>query len=120
MPFVVARVSMPVKRAQELELKARLGHAISLVPGKSEAYLLVEIEDECHLFLAGSDVKPVAYLEVSVFGNEGHAGYDGFTREVTDAFAEVLGILPDHIYLRFSDIEAWGVAGQYIDRWMLD
>ena len=120
MPFVVARVSVPVRRAQELELKARLGKAIGLVPGKSEANLLVGIEDECHLFLAGSDAEPLAYLEISVFGNEGHAGYDGFTREVTDAFAEVLGILPDHIYLRFSDIDAWGMASQYIDRWMLD
>lgn len=118
MPFVVARTSTAVGREQELELKARLGRAIELVPGKSEAYLLVDLEGSRRLFLAGSDAEPIAYLEVSVFGNEGHAGYDALTAEVTQAFHEVLGIRPDHVYLRFTDIPAWGVAGQYIDRRM--
>lgn len=118
MPFVVARVSVAVTRAQEMELKRRLGEAIGLVPGKSEACLLVELEADCHLFLAGSDEEPVAYLEVSVFGNETHAGYDSFTLATTRAFQEVLGISFDRVYLRFSDIAAWGVSGQYIDRRM--
>ncbi|MBR3160962.1 MAG: hypothetical protein IKF14_17900 [Atopobiaceae bacterium] len=79
MPFVVVRVNMAITAEQELELKARLGQAIGLVPGKSEEYLLVSIEDKCHLFLAGDGQMPLAYLEVSVFGNEVHAGYTAFT-----------------------------------------
>ena len=40
MPFVDARVNMAITTARELELKARLGRAIGLVPGKNEKYLL--------------------------------------------------------------------------------
>lgn len=119
MPFVVVRVNLAISTKQELELKARLGQAIGLVPGKSEEYLLVSIEDKCHLFLAGDGQTPLAYLEVSVFGNEAHAGYAAFTREVTQALQDVLGIAPDHVYLRFSDVAAWGVSGRSIDRRML-
>ncbi len=40
MPFVIARVNVPVSREQEEQIKSRLGRAIQLVPGKSERYLL--------------------------------------------------------------------------------
>lgn len=40
MPFILARVSTPVSKEQEIEIKSRLGRAIKLVPGKSEEYLL--------------------------------------------------------------------------------
>jgi len=104
MPFVIARTSVQTSHRQRLALKERLGHAIRLVPGKSEAQLLLDIEDGCHMFFAGSDAEPIAYLEVSVFGNELHAGYDAFTADVTQAFQEVLEIRPDHVYVRFDDI----------------
>jgi len=118
MPFVVVRVNTAMTTEQELGLKAQLGQAIGLVPGKSEEYLLVDVENRCHLFLVGDGQTPLAYLEASVFGNEGHAGYAAFTRAVTQSLHDVLGIAPDHAYLRFSDIGAWGVSGQYIDRRM--
>ena len=37
MPFIDVKVSCPLERAQELSLKAELGKAIALIPGKSEA-----------------------------------------------------------------------------------
>ena len=42
MPFIVSRVSVPITKEQETELKAWMGRAIELVPGKSEEYLLLE------------------------------------------------------------------------------
>lgn len=41
MPFIISRVSTPITKEQETELKSRLGKAIELVPGKSEEYLLL-------------------------------------------------------------------------------
>ena len=118
MPFIVSRVNVPVSEEQEQKLKEKLGKAISLVPGKSEEYLLLSLEDRCHLYLRGDNTLPVAYLTVSIFGNESHAGYPAFTAEVTGIYSEVLGITPENCYLRFDDITAWGVDGQYIDRRM--
>ena len=36
MPFLVSKVNIPISSKQEQELKARLGKAIGLIPGKSE------------------------------------------------------------------------------------
>ena len=93
-----------------------MGKAIELVPGKSEEYLLLEFEDQCRLWLRGNNEEPIAYIEAAIFGNEAHYGYDAFTAEVTRIFADTLNISPDHIYLKFEDIPAWGVQGMYIDR----
>ena len=82
----------------------------------SEEYLLLEFEDNCHLWLRGQNQDPIAYIEAAIFGNEPHYGYDAFTTEVTNLFAKVLNIRPGHIYIKYEDIIAWGVQGMYIDR----
>lgn len=118
MPFIKCKVSCEMTKEQELALKRRFGKAIELVPGKSEDYLLLEFENNCHLWLRGEQDAPISYIEAAIFGNEGHFGYDTFTAEITKAFTEVLGIQPDRVYIKYEDITAWGVSGQYIDRRM--
>ena len=44
MPFVTVRTSAAMSREQELDLKSRIGQAVSFVPGKSEASLLLCFE----------------------------------------------------------------------------
>ena len=116
MPFIRVKTSCPITAEQEITLKTQMGKAIERVPGKSEAYLLLEFEDRCRLWLQGGNDKPIAYIEAAVFANERHAGYDAFTAEVTRSFSETLGIAPERIYLRFEDIPVWGVQGLAIDR----
>lgn len=116
MPFMIARVNVPVSREQELTLKAHLGKAIELVPGKSEASLLLGIEDNWHLYLRGDDCQPVAYIQVSVFGNELHHGYHELTASITRSFHRVLGIAPECVYVKYEDISVWGVGGMTFDR----
>ena len=116
MPFIKARVSCPLSSEQEAELKTGMGKAIELVPGKSEKYLLLEFEDSCRLWHRGKKDEPIVYIEAAIFGNEMHYGYDAFTAEVTNLFARVLNIRPEHIYIKYEDISVWGVQGMYINR----
>ena len=116
MPFIFSKVNIPIGKGKELELKSRLGKAIELVPGKSEAYLMVGFEENCHMYLRGDDKEPMAYIEASIFGNEEHLGYSQLTAEIMRIFNDVLGIAPDHVYLNYRDIPGWGVSGRYIDR----
>lgn len=114
MPFIKSKVNCPITEAQEKELKSRMGKAIELVPGKNEDYLLLEFEDDCHLWLRGVHADPIAYIEAAIFGSESHAGYPAFTAEVTKIYQDVLGIAPENCYIKYEDITAWGVGGQYI------
>ena len=116
MPFILSKVSDSVSKEQEIALKKGLGKAISMIQGKSEAYLLCEFEDNCRLWLRGEQNEPIAYITVSIFGNESHSGNDRFFAEVTRLYNEVLSIPSDRIYIKYDDISVWGVNGVTIDR----
>ena len=115
MPFIMSKVNVPVDAAQEVKLKSRLGKAIELLPGLSEKYLLAGFESDCHFYLRGDKNQPVAYVEVSVFGNEIHFGYEKFSVAVTEIFVDVLNIPPLNVYIKFSDLDCWSGGGKFFD-----
>ena len=98
MPFVTAKVNVPVNKEQELKIKSWLGKAIEHVPGKNENCLLFGIEDDYHFYLRGDGEQKIAYIEVDIFGNEDHMGFDLFGVEITAIFHQALGISPENIY----------------------
>lgn len=116
MPFLMAKVNVPVDAAQEIKLKSWLGKAIELLPGLSEEYLLFGIEGDYRFYLRGNSKELIAYIEFSVFGREDHVGYENFSAAVTKIFFDVLKIPPQNIYIKFSDLAAWSVAGNFFDR----
>ncbi|KQN46773.1 hypothetical protein ASE93_11670 [Serratia sp. Leaf50] len=115
MPFIMSRVNIPLSNEQEMALKAGLGQAISLVPGKSEASLLLGFEDAYRLYLSGDKSLPMAYITVAVFGNHGHCGYEPLSEAICELFHRVLNIDPLRIFINYEDITAWSMAGWTFD-----
>ena len=111
MPFINSKVSVKITKEQETELKSRLGEAISLIPGKSESWLMTGFEDEYHLYFRGDDSKPSAFIEVSVYGSANSGAFSKLTSEITKIFGEVLGIEPDRIYVKYETTPDWGWNG---------
>ena len=116
MPFITIKVNVPVSSEQENEIKSYLGRAIESVPGKTEQYLMIIIEDNCRIWLRGINTAPAAYVEASIYGNNNHKGFDKFTYEATIALNKVLDIPAENIYLKYDDISVWGVNGFTIAR----
>ena len=111
MPFINSKVSVKITEEQEKELKTRLGQAISLVPGKSESWLMTGFEDGYHLYFRGDNSEPMAFVDVSVFGSPNSAAFSKLTAEICKIFGEVLGISSDHIYVKYSSTTDWGWNG---------
>jgi len=111
MPFIDSKVSVKVTKEQEKELKTRLGQAISIIPGKSEGWLMVGIEDEYSLYFRGDDSEPMAFVEVRIFGGPNRDAFEKMTAELTKIYGEVLGIAPDHMYIKYSATTDWGWNG---------
>lgn len=111
MPFIDSKVSVSVSEAQEKELKSRLGQAISLIPGKSESWLMTGFEDNYHLYFRGDNSEGAAFIEVKVYGSENPSAFSDLTGEITKIFGDVLGIAPDHIYVKYEAVSNWGWNG---------
>lgn len=111
MPFINSKVSVTLSDEKEKLLKEKLGKAIALIPGKSEAWLMTGFEDDYHLYFKGDNSAPMAFVEVRVFGKENPSAFHALTGEICKIFNEVLGISPDHIYVEYEAVANWGWNG---------
>lgn len=107
MPFINAKFSVPVTPEKEYELKTALGEAITLL-GKSERYLMVEIEDNRRLYFGGENDRPIAFFDVSLLHSAPRASYEKLTERLCGIAEEYLGISGDHVYVKFEETENWG------------
>lgn len=111
MPCIQAKVSTPVTPQQEKALKQRFGEAITVFPGKSEAWLMVEIESGCHLYFKGDNSAPCAFVEVKILGTSTRAYFEKMTKEVCAILEEELGIPAGRTYVKYEEVEHWGYNG---------
>lgn len=111
MPFINSKISTALSATQEQEIKTRLGQAITTIPGKSESWLMVGFEPEYKLYFRGDNSQPMAMVEVSVYGNENPSAFSKLTGQICDIFKDVLGIAPDHVYVKYEAVSNWGWNG---------
>lgn len=108
MPFINSKVTVKMNREKREQVKKRLGEAITLVPGKSENWLMVGFEDEYDLYFKGNQDAPAAFVEVKIYGGASGDVFDKLTGAVCQIFSEELGIPSDRIYVKYEEVEHWG------------
>ena len=110
MPFINVKTNTVVSPEQADKLKSLLGNAITAIPGKSEAWLMVGIEDKYQLWFKG-DAAPAAMVDVSLLGSASEAALSDMTARVTDALTGTLGLPADRIYICYQSTSFWGWNG---------
>lgn len=116
MPFINFCTNIDVSAQQECELRKQLGQIISIIPGKSEQWLMIKLEDNAKLSLAGDSSLPAAMVSLKAFGSfQSNNCYDDLTKAVT-ATAEKLGIPADRVYVEYEVTQQWGWNGKNFGR----
>lgn len=111
MPFINTKVTTEITHEQEVVLKSELGKALALI-GKPEAYLMLQFEENCRLWFAGTNDEDAAYVEVALLHSAPKASYQKLTAEICNILSRELGIPTNRIYVKFSETEYWGWDGQ--------
>lgn len=106
MPYINTTTNVPVDIETKERIKNRLGSAIELL-GKSEAWLMIGINDDNTMFFKG-DSAPIAFVDISVFGKSSDIQCENMTKEVCKILSEELSISPDKVYVKFSGTNQWG------------
>ncbi|MBQ1659869.1 MAG: hypothetical protein II059_08520 [Clostridia bacterium] len=109
MPFISTKTNVSISKEQETVLKTEFGKAISLI-GKSEAWLMLSFDDECKMYFKGSEA-PCAIAEVKLYGRANSSAYDALTASLTKILADTLSVSPDRIYVKYEEVQYWGLAG---------
>jgi phenylpyruvate tautomerase PptA (4-oxalocrotonate tautomerase family) len=110
MPFINVKTNTPVSKDKETALKSALGEAISIIPGKSGSWLMVEIEPERKLYFKGSDA-PAAMVSVSVCGSADSASFNKLTDSICTLINSELGIDTARTYVKYEATKDWGWNG---------
>lgn len=111
MPFIDAKISTKVNEEQKESIKTKLGNAISLIPGKSEAWLMVGIEENYDLYFKGNQDAPTAFVQVQAYGGENKAAFDSLTAEISNILNAELSIPKERIYVAYQTTSHWGWNG---------
>ena len=111
MPYISTKTNVTITKEKEIVIKNKLGKAIELIPGKSESWLMVAFEDEVSLYFQGESEKPIAFVEVKLFGSASQESYSKLTKEITNILTEELGVSPDQTYVKYEEVGCWGWNG---------
>ena len=111
MPHIRVSTTAALTEAKKDNLKSALGKAISLIPGKSETWLMTTIHQEDYMSFKGSSENPLVFAEVSLFGSASDSAYDALTAKLTEVFCSELGVDPAGVYIKYEEISHWGWNG---------
>ncbi len=110
MPYIHLRTNVTIDKDKVLLLKARMGQDIVDLPGKSEHWLMAEIEGAKDLFFQGKDT-PCAMIQVQLYGKATREGKEKLSAHLTELCHSLLGIEEDRVYVSFVETPDWAYAG---------
>ncbi|WP_234122204.1 phenylpyruvate tautomerase MIF-related protein [Clostridium hydrogenum] len=112
MPFINSKVTVKLDDEKKEKLKSELGNLISLIPGKSESWLMVGFNDNYSLYFKGEKKDKAAFVEVKIFGGADKEAKNKLTAEICSLFERELQIPQNSIYVTIEEITDWGWNGE--------
>jgi len=109
MPMFALTTSASIAGKEEA-LKEGLGKAVALLPGKSEAHLMISLTGDTPMFFRGEKCG-AAFLDVGCFGRGKPEAYARMSGAVCALLEKELGIAPANVYIKYSETMDWGWNG---------
>ena len=110
MPYICVTTSAELDKMTKMKLEKAIGSLISIIPGKSERWLMTAVNDSVTMTLGGSD-SPCAMVAVSLYGSADRESYDKLTANITALVSEKCDISPSRIYVSYTEHEVFGWNG---------
>lgn len=110
MPYIRVASSQNWTEEQMTCLKAGLAEATMLIPGKTEAALMIELDDGRDMYFQGVK-RELAYVDAKFSGSIELEYKQHFTVAVFRLLNEVCQLADDAVYVTFSEFDCWGTRG---------
>ena len=112
MPYIEVKLAKQASRKQERILTEKLGEAITTVPGKTAAGLMVSISSDEHIYKE--------WLEDGAYGNVifktggTRADCEKFNEAIFTIMEEDLKVPKENVYTTFQYCDDFGVQGKFL------
>ena len=111
MPYINVCMSKKLERQDRNELARELGKIIPIIPGKTEAGFMVDIEDGKEIYNGGEHGNYV-YMELKIYWTCDYEFRSAFTAAVFEIFSRRYGVEPHNMYLNITECDNWGIFGK--------
>ena len=111
MPCIQLNTSVKLSDEKKTAIKSKLGKAIEWLPGKSENWLMITMNDDMTIYFRGDNSAPAAFVMVGVYGREDGRAFNALTASICELLNQELGISPDHFYFQYAATQHWGWNG---------
>lgn len=114
MPYVQIRTSKQLTQEEKELLKQAEGKHITLLPNKTEKITMVEIIDQCDLYLDGTKEHENVYIHVGVNAPIENQYLENHSRALMTTIKELLNIDYSQIYITYQVYSPWHSGGKFM------
>lgn len=114
MPMIQVKVTTPLTAEQDVKIHDELTKAVVEVFRKPIDYVMVNVEPDSDLWMAGQKLAKGVYVSACLMGDMKNNDCDAFTARVCELFKQTLGIEGVHVYTTFQTINQWGWDGKIL------
>lgn len=70
---------------------------------------MIELEQQCCMYFKGKSDKPIAMVEVTIYGKASSEQYEKLTQAITKLLQTELEISPEKVYISYTETQnfAW-------------
>lgn len=111
MPYINSNITLKLTEDKKEIIKKNLGEIITVIPGKTEQWLMVGFNDNYTLYFRGDKQEKAAFIEVKALGSAERKYKDKITDLICSLYEKELNIPKDNIYITFYEINDWGWNG---------
>jgi phenylpyruvate tautomerase PptA (4-oxalocrotonate tautomerase family) len=110
MPYLAINLAQKLSQAQKETVIAEFGRLITVIPGKTEDTLMVDLSDDRALYMGGQ-AGPCAYVDLRMYTKTTQEAKQRFTKDASAFLVRELGIREERVYLTIAEYDQWGYDG---------
>ena len=111
MPYIDLKTTAKISAENEETLRKEFGKIITLIPGKTEAWLMLNFEDKCRMAFKGNADSDSAIVSVDLLGGASEKAYADMTHAICTTVSYVLGVPFNRVYVKYAEVGHWGYNG---------
>ena len=111
MPFINVKTNAKLSAEKKEIIKRRLFDVIGIIPGKSDRYLMVAVDDCADMAFHRDSDSSMAMVTVKIFGGSTKDAYQKLTKAICLILGDEAGVSGDFCYVTFEEIAYWGFNG---------
>ncbi len=111
MPFIQVKTNAKLSNEKKTIIKRRLSDCISIIPGKSDRYLMIAVKDDLDMAFHRDSDTNMAMVEIKLFGGSTKDAYQKLTAAVCLILNDEADVSGDYCYVTFEEIQYWGHNG---------